>query len=85
MKFARLTLTYLSLLLTSLPAGAQAPTGAPLSQPVMGSELRYFLLVDQLEFRAHDGDDFLAWELEGWLGGDYNRVWLRTEGDRAVS
>lgn len=85
MKFARLTVTYLSLLLTSLPAGAQAPTGAPLSQPVMGSELRYFLLVDQLEFRAHDGDDFLAWELEGWLGGDYNRVWLRTEGDRAVS
>lgn len=51
----------------------------------MGSDLRYFLLIDQLEFRAHDGDDFLAWEAEGWVGGDYNRLWIRTEGDQVVS
>lgn len=51
----------------------------------MGSDLHYYLLIDQLEFRAHDGEDSLAWEAEGWLGGDYNRVWVRTEGDRRLS
>lgn len=75
----------LSLLLAWAPARAQAPTGAPAGSPVMGHELRYFVLVDQAEFRAHDGDDFVAWEVEGWLGGDYNRLWVRTEGDRTVS
>ncbi|RIL07254.1 MAG: copper resistance protein B [Proteobacteria bacterium] len=51
----------------------------------MGHELRYFVLVDQAEFRAHDADDFVAWEVEGWVGGDHNRAWFRTEGDRQVS
>jgi copper resistance protein B len=51
----------------------------------MDSDLHYFVLVDQLEFRANDGEDLVAWEVEGWLGGDYNRVWVRSEGDRRVS
>ena len=64
---------------------AQQATEVPTANPLMGSELRYYLLIDQLEFRAHDGDGSLAWEVEGWVGGDYNRVWLRTEGDQLVS
>ena len=47
-----------------------------------GSGIHGFLLVDRLE--AWDGDDGngQGWELQGWLGGDINRVWLRSEGER---
>ncbi|HET6434037.1 copper resistance protein B [Dyella sp.] len=41
------------------------------------------LLVDQLEaFHGHDGNG-QAWELQGWYGGDADKLWLRSEGERS--
>ena len=41
------------------------------------------LLVDQLEaFHGHDGNG-QSWELQGWYGGDPNKLWLRSEGERS--
>jgi copper resistance protein B len=41
------------------------------------------LLVDQLEaFHGHDGYG-QAWELQGGYGGDANKLWLRSEGERS--
>ncbi|KGM57623.1 copper resistance protein CopB [Lysobacter arseniciresistens ZS79] len=47
-----------------------------------GDGVHGFLLVDRLE--AWDGDHGTGqgWELQGWLGGDINRAWLRSEGER---
>ncbi len=39
------------------------------------------LLIDRFEYRAQDGHDGYAWEGEGWYGGDYNRLWLKSEGE----
>ena len=39
------------------------------------------VLIDRLEYRAQDGKDGYAWEGEGWYGGDYDRLWLKTEGE----
>ncbi len=40
------------------------------------------LLLDQLEYQdARDGSA-LAWEVSGWWGGDVDRLWLRSEGER---
>jgi copper resistance protein B len=40
------------------------------------------VMLDQLEWRdAHEGDT-LAWEAQGWYGGDYNKLWIKTEGER---
>ena len=39
------------------------------------------LMLDRLEYRAKDGHDGYAWEGEGWYGGDYDRLWLKTEGE----
>ena len=48
----------------------------------MGDEDRYWaLVVDQLEHRWQEGADSLRWDLEGWFGGDTNRLWWRAEGD----
>lgn len=40
-----------------------------------------FVLVDQLEWRSGRGADGLAWSGSGWVGGDINRLWFRSEGD----
>jgi copper resistance protein B len=41
------------------------------------------LLVDRLErSRSTDSDYATAWEAEGWWGGDINRLWIKTEGER---
>jgi copper resistance protein B len=42
------------------------------------------VLVDQLEWRDSAEGSAAVWEAEGWYGGDYNKVWLRTEGERVA-
>jgi copper resistance protein B len=41
------------------------------------------VLLDRLEYRAQDGRDGYAWDGEAWYGGDYDRLWLKTEGEGA--
>ncbi|WP_426162771.1 copper resistance protein B [Sandarakinorhabdus sp. DWP1-3-1] len=41
------------------------------------------LLLDRSELRIVDGRDGYAWDWEGWYGGDYNRLWIKTEGEGA--
>jgi copper resistance protein B len=55
--------------------------------PVNDDEYRLFNLVDVLEYRPRAGggrenhSDY-RWDIEGWYGGDYNRIWYKTEGQR---
>jgi copper resistance protein B len=46
-----------------------------------GGYTGYMVLFDRLEYRAVDGGDGYAWDVEGWYGGDYNRLWIKTEGE----
>ena len=38
------------------------------------------LVVDQFEIQAGSDDDPLAWDAEGWLGKDMNKLWIKTDG-----
>jgi copper resistance protein B len=38
------------------------------------------LWFDQAEWRALSQPNGLAWQGEGWYGGDYDKAWMRTEG-----
>lgn len=54
--------------------------------PVNDQEHRLFTLIDVLEYRPRTGgsqghDDY-RWDIEGWYGGDYNRVWFKSEGQK---
>lgn len=54
--------------------------------PVNDQENRLFTLVDVLEYRPKTGGgesrtDY-RWDVEGWYGGDYNRVWFKSEGQQ---
>lgn len=39
------------------------------------------LMFDQLEWRDTHGRDVLAWDIYGWYGNDYDKVWLKFEGE----
>jgi copper resistance protein B len=40
------------------------------------------VMIDQLEWRdAQEGAEG-AWDAQGWYGGDYNKLWVKTEGAR---
>jgi copper resistance protein B len=39
------------------------------------------LWLDQLEWRAPDGRGSASWQGEGWYGGDYDKAWIRTQGE----
>ena len=43
-----------------------------------------FFQADQFEHRAQDGDDSLKWDAQGWVGGDYEKLWLKTEGAKRI-
>ncbi len=40
------------------------------------------VLFDQLEWRNTAEGGAAVWDAEGWYGGDYNKAWLRSEGER---
>jgi copper resistance protein B len=54
--------------------------------PVDDAERRTMVLVDVLEYRPQTrstgSQSDYRWDIEGWYGGDYNRVWFKTEGQR---
>lgn len=44
-----------------------------------------YALIDRLEYRDDEGPNHLLWDAQGWYGGDYDRLWLKTEGELPVS
>jgi copper resistance protein B len=40
-----------------------------------------YWLIDHLEATRADGDAGFGWEADAWIGGDVQRLWLRSEGE----
>ena len=59
--------------------------------PVEDSPIRSFVLIDQLEHTTtrytggRRSDDALRFNTAGWIGGDYNRLWVYTEGTKTYN
>ena len=43
--------------------------------------VHFMVLGDQLELQASGDGAGALWDAKGWVGGDLNRIWLRTEAD----
>lgn len=75
------------LALLALAAAAQAqdkPFPLPPKEwpaPVMDTERFTFIQADRLEYHARPGKDLWLWDVQGWWGGDYNRFWVKAEGE----
>lgn len=48
-----------------------------------GSAINSFVLFNRLEGWEADPGTGQAWEAQAWVGGDINRLWLRSEGERS--
>jgi len=46
-------------------------------------EINSLLLIDRLEHWDGKSSNGQAWEATGWVGGNINRLWLRTDGERS--
>ncbi len=56
-----------------------------LPPPVVDDLIHSFILTELLEYRANsDGPDTFRWDLYGWIGGDYNRIWFKSEGSQEL-
>ena len=49
--------------------------------PAMDMQPFTFLVADRLEYRSQSGPDLLVWDAQGWVGGDRDKFWLKTEGE----
>jgi len=48
-----------------------------------GGQTLYQVMFNLAEVQAHTGRDGYRWDGEAWVGGDINRLWLKTEGEGA--
>jgi copper resistance protein B len=49
---------------------------------VHDTALNSFFILEKLEWQDADDGSALNWEAQGWIGGDVDRLWLRSEGER---
>ncbi len=45
----------------------------------MGGMPIYFFQAERLEFQSNDGSAALLSDAQGWIGGDYQRLWIKSE------
>lgn len=65
---------------TSTPENLEIPKDWP--SPVDDRKRDTFVLLDVLEYRPKPGDSDYRWDVEGWRGGDFNKLWFKSEGER---
>ena len=59
--------------------------GIPISQEASAAEMDHiftFFLAEKFEYRVSDGQDSFDWDAQGWVGGDDDKVWFKTEGQK---
>lgn len=52
---------------------------APYGSPIQDNRVYIHGFFDQLEGRLGDGQ-YLRWDGQAWIGNDYNKLWLKSEG-----
>jgi copper resistance protein B len=50
---------------------------------VHDKNLNSLILLDKFEYQDADNGSALSWDAKGWIGGDVDRLWLRSEGERS--
>ncbi|QGW78364.1 copper resistance protein CopB [Pseudomonas alkylphenolica] len=49
---------------------------------VHDQQINWAVIVEQLEYQNFESSSALNWNANAWIGGDIDRLWLRTEGER---
>src|SRR3546814_2106551 len=70
--------------LLAVLAGALVPAllSPPAAAAEMDDHIYTFFQLDQNEYRLNDeGEDLYAWDAQGWVGTDYDKLFLKSEGE----
>lgn len=43
------------------------------------------VMLERLEARVGDGEDLYLWDTQAWYGGDFDKLWLKSEGEGAFA
>ena len=78
--YPRLNSWFLACLFILFIVKARVDAEEILPQVKEDNQLFSFLLFDLLEYQGGKNLDQLRWDVVGWAGGDYNRLWFKTEG-----
>lgn len=72
--------------LAALLAGALASAlpVTPTTAAELDDQIYTFFQMDQNEYRLSDEDDAYAWEAQGWIGTDYDKLAVKTEGVQVI-
>lgn len=54
------------------------------AQPVHDNEMFALFQADRFEYQAREGEDLMLWDGNAWIGGDYNKLYLESEGSWLV-
>src|SRR3546814_9278892 len=68
-------------------AGALAPVALSTPTPAaeMDDQIYTFFQLDQNEYRLSDeGEHAYAWDAQGWIGTDYDKLFLKSEGEQPL-
>lgn len=52
--------------------------------PVPDDDVYWFTLLEQIEYRVANNDaasNHFGWEAQGWVGGDFEKFWWKSEGE----
>lgn len=50
-------------------------------EPIDDNQIFWFLLFDQLEYQVNEHQNIFNWDAIAWVGGDYQKLWIKSEGD----
>lgn len=65
---------------SAVPDSSPSPKNWP--PPVGDRKQETYIFADLLEFRPKGSNSDFRWDAEGWHGGDINKIWFKTEGQR---
>lgn len=52
--------------------------------PVMDQQVVPYFLLDRFEYRQLKGENAQAWDAQAHIGTDYDKFWVKSEGEKAV-
>ncbi|RED47774.1 copper resistance protein B [Aestuariispira insulae] len=51
---------------------------------VSDNAIHYLIQAEEFEYRYGEDQDSLNWDIQGWVGTDENKAWLKTEGEKIL-
>ncbi len=51
-------------------------------QQIHDNMIFYTFNADRFEYQAREGDDVIVWDVQAWIGGDYNKLVVESEGEK---